>query len=111
MAKVEDLLKSMRSSRCALIANNSFKFVLVRIADTREELLENLDAVLDSFEGASMVEVTKYLKIHSSSKNYLSIAHTRLKNRAGGKDWKKGWGLPEVHIDLKNKIAQFTNMK
>ena len=42
MAKVEDLLKSMRSSRCALIANNSFKFVLVRIADTREELLENL---------------------------------------------------------------------
>ena len=111
MGKVDELLESMGSSRSARLqsANTSLE-VQVRIAETREELLENLDAVLDSFEGAGMVEVTKYIKIHESSKNYLSIAHSRLKNRAGGKAWKKGWGLPEIHADLKTKIAQFTNM-
>ena len=41
----------------------------MRIVETREELLENLDVVLDSFKRAMMVEVTKCMKIHSSSKN------------------------------------------
>ena len=69
MAKVEDLLEYMGSSRSALVANNSLEVVLVRIVETREELLENLDVVLDSFKRAMMVEVTKYMKIHPSSKN------------------------------------------
>ena len=69
MAKVEDLLESMGSSRSALVANNSLEVVLVRIVETREELLENLDAVLDSFKRAMMVEVTKCMKKNSSSKN------------------------------------------
>ena len=69
MAKVEDLLESMGSSSSALVANNSLEVVLVKIMENREELLENLDAVLDSFKRAMMVEVTKCMKIHSSSKN------------------------------------------
>ena len=72
MAKVEDLLESMGSSRSALVANNSLEVVLVKIMETREELWENLDAVLFSFKRAmnhSMVVVTKCMKIHSSSKN------------------------------------------
>ena len=69
MAKVEDLLESMGSSSSALVANNSLEVVLVKIMENREELLENLDAVLDSFKRAMMVEVTKYMKIHPSSKN------------------------------------------
>ena len=56
MAKVEDLLESMGSSRSALVANNSLEVVLVRIVETREELLENLNAVLDS-----LVIMVKYL--------------------------------------------------
>ena len=96
MAKVDELLESMGSSRSALISNTSFEVAPMRIAETREELLENLDAVLDSFEGTAMVEVTKFIKILPSSKNYLSIAHNRLKNRAGGKAWKNGWGLPYI---------------
>ena len=69
MAKVEDLLESMGSSSSALVANNSLEVVLVKIMENREELLENLDVMLDFFKRAMMVEVTKCMKIHSSSKN------------------------------------------
>ena len=62
-------MESMGSSRSALVANNSLEVGLVKIMENREELLENLDAVLDSFKRAMMVEVTKCMKIHSSSKN------------------------------------------
>ena len=62
-------MESMGSSRSALVADNSLGVVLVRIVETWEELLENLDVMLDFFKRAMMVEVTKCMKIHSSSKN------------------------------------------
>ena len=63
--------------------------------------------------GAGIVEASKFVKvhkaIHGNQKWYLSLAHTRISDRAGGLAWKEGWGLPEIHPLLKNTVKPFTD--
>ena len=113
MDKVDSMLESMGSTRTVMSANASPAVPAARVAETDEEVFENLERMLDSFVGAGIVEASKFVKvhkaIHGNQKWYLSLAHTRISDRAGGLAWKEGWGLPEIHPLLKNTVKPFTD--
>ena len=116
MDKVDELMEMMGSSRAPLAAVHSPAIALARVAETVEEVFENLGHLVDSFEGTNYVETTKFIKVHKknkhgSRKHYISFAHQRIANRQGGKDWRDGWGLPEFHPIFNTTVAWFTDLR
>ena len=115
MDKVDELMASMGSSRARLASAPLTAGVPVQVAETVDEVFENLGHLVDSFEGTNFVETTKFIKIHKKKhghrKHYISFAHQRISNRHGGKDWKTGWGLPEFHPVLNTTVAWFTDLR
>ena len=114
MDKVDELMESMGSSRGAPLAIERLPGVVPsRVAETVEEVFENLGHLVDSFEGTDYVETTKFIKVHKKKhghrKHFISFAHQRISNRQGGKGWRDGWGLPEFHPIFNTTVAWFTD--
>ena len=114
MDKVDLLMESMGRHRGVLPSySDLLDDCVVDVEMSRAELEVRIINLLQSFEGSSQVEISKYLRVHTelhnSGQKMLSIANNRLAKRKDGKSW-KDMGFPRKHTDILEKVKTFTNM-
>ena len=112
MDKVDILMQTMGSSRAVLPSYSDLvEDIPEVVVMTREELEVKIVGLLETFNDCDMIEISKYVRIHtelhSSGQKMLSIAHNRLAKR--GRSW-KDFGFPKKHPDILEKVKTFTNM-